>query len=82
MQRDVTDGEQTTWSCVQAFSGTGDSAAARAAAERVAGEDGKVAVVCTPGGGAQSVRLELDPGWEESLSDDALLAAISDAREA
>ena len=80
MQRDVTDEEQTTWSCVQAFSGTGDSAAARAAAERIAGEDGKVAVVCTPGGGAQSVRLELDPGWEESLSDDVLLGAIADAR--
>jgi hypothetical protein len=80
MQRDVTDQEQTTWSCVQAFSGTGDSAAARAAAERIAGEDGKVAVVCTPSGGAQSVRLELDPGWAESLSDEALQAAIADAR--
>ena len=80
MQRDVTDEEQTTWSCVQAFSGTGDSAAARAAAERIAGEDGKVAVVCTPSGGAQSVRLELDPGWEESLPDEALVAAITDAR--
>jgi hypothetical protein len=80
MQRDVTDDEQTTWSCVQAFSGTGDSAAARAAAERIASADGKVAVVCTPSGGAQSVRLELDPGWEDSLSDDALVAAIAEAR--
>ena len=53
MQRDVTDGEQTTWACVQAFSGTGDSAAARAAAERIASADGKVAVVCTPSGGAR-----------------------------
>ena len=81
MPRDVTDDEQTTWSFVQAFAGLGDSAAAQAAAERVAEADGKVAVVATPSGGAQSVRLELDPDWESAMDDGALLAAIEAGRE-
>ena len=38
-----------------------------------------VAVVCTPSGGAQSVRLDLPPGWSE-LPEADLLAAIARAR--
>jgi hypothetical protein len=78
--REVTDEGGTPWSCVQAFAGLGDSAAAREAAERIADADGRVAVVCTPSGGAQSVRLELVPSWAESLSDEELLAAIAAGR--
>lgn len=78
--REVTDEAGTAWSCVQAFAGVGASPAAREAAERIAGADGRVAVVCTPDGGAQSVRLELAPEWEESLSDEELLAAIAAGR--
>jgi len=77
--REVTDDEGTTWSCVQAFAGLSDDAAAQEAAERAADGDGKLAVVCTPSGGAQSVRVELAPDWE-ALPDDRLLAAIADAR--
>jgi hypothetical protein len=33
-------------------------------------------VVCTPSGGARSVRLELPDGWEAGLSNDELLGAI------
>lgn len=81
MEREVTDDEQTTWSCVQAFAGLGGGgAAAEAAAERVAEGDVRVAVVATPRGGAQSVRLELPRGWGESMDDAALLAAIAEAR--
>lgn len=81
MEREVTDAEHTTWSCVQAFAGLGGGgAAADAAAERMADGDGKVAVVATPRGGAQSVRLELPRGWHEQLSDDDLVRAITDAR--
>ena len=80
MEREVTDAENTTWSCVQAFSGLGGGAAADAAAERVAEGDGKVAVVATPRGGAQSVRLELPRGWTDAMSDDQLLEAIAAAR--
>lgn len=85
MPREVTDDEQhVTWSCAQPFAGLGtngarDDDAAQRAAERMAGEPGRVAVVCTPSGGAQSVRLALEPEWETALSDDALLAAIRDA---
>ena len=81
MQREVTDDENTTWTCAQAFAGLGGGgAAADAAAERVADGDGRVAVVATPRGGAQSVRLELPRGWHESMSDDELGAAIGAAR--
>lgn len=79
-EREVTDAEQTSWSCVQAFSGPGGGTAADAAAERMAGGEGKVAVTATPRGGAQSVRLELPRGWHESMSDDELRAAIDAAR--
>lgn len=78
-QRQVQDDENTTWTCVQALSGlTGQ--AAEEAAERIESEEGTVPVVCTPNGGAQSVRLELARDWAEAMSDEALLNAISEAR--
>lgn len=79
--REVTDDEGTTWSCVQAFAGLSDDGAAREAAEQAAEGDGKLAVVCTPRGGAQSVRVELPPDWA-SMPDERLLAAIAAARQA
>lgn len=78
-QREVQDDENVRWTCVQALAGVGSSVEAEAAA-RVEREDGTVPVVCTPSGGARSVRLELARGWEERLSDDELLAAIAEAR--
>ena len=85
MDREVTDAEGTVWSCVQAFAGLGDqSGAAQAAAEKLAeklgGGEGQVAVVATPRGGAQTVRLHLPADWAETLDDDALAHAIADAR--
>jgi hypothetical protein len=66
--REVTDAEEIKWSCIEASTSKlrDDDAAA-------------VAVVCTPSGGAQSVRLGLPPGWGK-LADADLLAAISRAR--
>lgn len=78
-QREVQDAENVTWTCVQAFSGV-SGAAAEKAAEWVESADGTVPVVCTPSGGAQSVRLELTSGWDEQLADPDLLAAIAGAR--
>ena len=75
-QREVQDAEGTRWTCVQALAGV-DSAAAEAAAEHVEREDGTVPVVCTPSGGAKSVRVRFPSGWEESTPDEALLAAIA-----
>ena len=80
MEREVTDRDGTSWSCVQAFSGVGGGAAAEAAAARIASAPGAVAVVCTPSGGVQSVRLELPAGWADDLSDDDLLAAVAAKR--
>ena len=78
MQREVTDAEGTTWTCAQAFAGLGEqSDAARAAAEKLAEKDGHVAVVATPSGGAQTVRLELPPDWHERMGDEELAAAIA-----
>lgn len=80
-QREVQDAGNVQWTCVQALTGA-SGAAAEAAAERLEGPDGKVPVVCTPGGGEKSVRVELPQGWEASVSDAELLAAISAGRAA
>ncbi|WP_157267800.1 hypothetical protein [Azohydromonas aeria] len=86
-QREVQDSDNTRWTCVQALSGLGDAggsaaeseAATEAAADRLEAGDGTVPVTCTPSGGAASVRIRLPRGWEESSSDDDLLAAIAAA---
>ena len=63
--REVTDADEIKWSCIEA----------------TAPDDGKgaVAVVCTPSGGAQSVRLELPRDWGK-LPEAELLVAIAGAR--
>jgi hypothetical protein len=74
MPREITDDDGIAWSCVQAFAGLGNDGAKTDAA-RVDGSD-RLRVVCTPRGGATSVRLELAEGWETSMSDAALRRAI------
>ena len=80
MQREVMDEEKTTWTCVQAYAGLGTPGPAAALAERSDAEGKPVAVVCTPSGGAQSVRLSLSPEWSTALSDEQLLEAIAAER--
>jgi hypothetical protein len=75
MPREVSDAEGITWTCIQAFAGLGNDPEKMDAA-RVDGARNQVHVVCTPAGGAKSVRLELTEDWETSLSDDDLLQAI------
>ncbi|MBW4560441.1 MAG: hypothetical protein KME32_04640 [Mojavia pulchra JT2-VF2] len=75
MEREIKDSDGITWSCVQAFSGVSDNAETRNAAQ-VKGEPDTYWVVCTPSGGAQSVRLKLQGKWETDYSDEALLNEI------
>ena len=77
MPREVTDGEGTTWSCVEAYAGLSEDGKSEAA--RVEGSD-RFRVIATPTGGAQSVELELPAGWEEKLSDEELAGEIEKAR--
>lgn len=77
MTREVTDEKGTAWTCLQAFAGLGNDPEKTEAA-RVEGAGDRVNVVCTPSGGAQSVRLELPLGWED-MGDAALLSAIQTA---
>jgi DNA-binding protein YbaB len=77
IQREVTDKENTKWTCVQAFTGMQEKLAEKAA--EISKENGKVPVVCTPTGGAQSVRLDLSENWNEELQDDELVNAINNA---
>ncbi len=81
MQREVTDGEGVRWACVQAYAGLSGGGGNEEAA-RVEGAGDLLEVVCTPSGGAQTVRLELEGGWEEGLSDEELLGRIESARRA
>ncbi len=75
MPREVSDGEGITWTCIQAFAGLGNDPEKMDAA-RVDGTRNQVHIVCTPSGGAKSVRIELAEDWETSLSDDDLLQTI------
>jgi hypothetical protein len=75
MSREVTDSDGITWSCIQAFAGLGNDSEKKDAA-RVEGAIDHVHVVCTPSGGATSVRLKLPADWEEKLQDEALLESI------
>jgi hypothetical protein len=75
-QREVTDGNNLTWTCVQPLSGV-EGKTGEKAEKILKSENGGIPVVCTPSGGAQSVRLALDEDWEQ-LSDQDLLILIQD----
>lgn len=75
MPREVTDREGIVWTCIQAFAGLGNDSEKRDAAH-VEGTADRVHVVCTPSGGAHSVRVELPGDWEAGLSDEALVEGI------
>lgn len=76
MHREVTDSDNTTWTCVPAYAGLGTEGPAAALVERAVDAGKPIPVVCTPSGGAQSVRLSLPGDWHAAMSDDDLLAAI------
>ena len=75
MEREVTDANGITWTCVQAYAGLSDRVENRAAAQ-VNEQKNTYRVVCTPSGGAKSVRMELQGEWETSYSDEELLREI------
>jgi hypothetical protein len=67
MPREIQDGEGTTWSCIQAYAGLSNNAEKREAA-RVEGAPDLVEVVCTPSGGAQTVRLQFRSTTDASVT--------------
>ena len=75
-QREVTDSENTNWTCVQAYGNLSQENADKAA-ELTEDTNGDVTVVCTPSGGAQTVRLQLPKDWMEALSDEDLVKQIT-----
>lgn len=76
--REVQDGNNIKWQCIQAFAGVKTSVTEKAA-DHAQGSNDTVTVVCTPSGGAQTVRLNLTHDWNKTMSDDALLQAIEAA---
>ncbi len=76
-QREIKDKEGITWTCVQALAGM-EGKAAEKATKLIEDSNGHIPVVCTPSGGAQSVRLSLHKNWFDQLSDKDLLKAITD----
>jgi hypothetical protein len=79
-QREVTDQDNLTWTCVQAYAGLSDQAAEKAT-ELTDSDQGTVTVVCTPSGGAQTVRLQLPKDWLDQVSDEELVQKIAQERE-
>lgn len=81
MTREVTDTDGITWTCTQAYAGLSDGIQNDVAA-KVNDQKDTYRVVCTPSGGAKSVRLELAGEWETSYSDEALLREIEAQQDA
>lgn len=79
MPREVTDREGTTWACVEAYAGLAEGGEGKNPAPTDRG-DGLLEVVCTPSGGARTVRLGLAREWESKLSDEELLREIESRR--
>lgn len=77
-QREVKDPEGTGWTCIQAYAGL-KGEMAEEAADIIESDDDTVPVVCTPDGGAQTVRLELPKNWARELPDQELLDLIRQA---
>lgn len=75
-EREVADKENIKWKCVQAYAGL-EGKVDEKAVELSENDEGTVPVVCTPNGGAQSVRLNLSKNWEDQLSEEQLIDAIS-----
>ena len=73
-QREVQDHDNTRWVCVEALSGLSDNSAE--VADKIKDGQGNVPVICTPSGGAQTVRMSVDPNWSEALSDEEILKKI------
>ena len=81
MPREVNCEDGVVWSCVEAYAGLSDEGDTEAAERAATGGDEKRIVVCTPSGGAKTVRLELPADWEKSLDDEQLLREIEMNRE-
>jgi hypothetical protein len=75
-QREVTDNENTNWTCVQAYGNLSQENAEKAA-ELTEDTNGDVTVVCTPSGGAQTVRLQLPKDWMDAVTDEELVKQIT-----
>jgi hypothetical protein len=73
IEREITDQDGNSWNFVQAYSG-GEGDHSEKVARLTKGEN--IPVVCTPSGGAQSIRLQLPRDWKENLSDQELLEAM------
>jgi len=78
-QREVQAEDGVRWVCVQALGG-GDDQTADTAADKLSDDEGRVPVVCTPDGGARSVRVRLRNDWIDCLSDPELRRAITEAQ--
>lgn len=75
MEREVTDSNGITWTCIQAYTGLSQNSENQDAAQ-IEGEEDTYWVVCTPSRGAKSVRLKLQGDWENTYSDKRLLHEI------
>jgi hypothetical protein len=74
-QREVQDQNNTKWVCVEALSGLTDNSAE--VSDKLQDKNGNVPVVCTPSGGAQTVRINVNKDWSSSLSDEELIREIT-----
>lgn len=77
-EREVQDQNKTIWRCSQAFAGVAGKYSHQATAH-IENKNDTVPVICTPSGGAQTVRLNLEHNWNDQLSDEDLVNFITKA---
>ena len=82
MAREVTDADGTVWSCVPPYQGLESDGEAMPEAARVDGAADRYYLVCTPSGGAQSVRITVPGDWATSMTDEQLVSHIRAEQEA
>jgi Cu/Ag efflux pump CusA len=80
-QKEITDKNNVRWQCVEAFS-LASSKETKKAAAQAGQEQDSVEVVCTPNGGEQTVRLQLQHGWTDSMTEQQLLDEIEKQKSA
>ena len=77
-QRQVQDDDNLIWDCVEALSRSSPEMGDKTKVNKNA--NAPVTVVCTPSGGAQTVRLTVSPDCLQKLSDEKLLEKINRER--
>lgn len=76
--REVQTPDGTRWQCVEAMINNAEQNDNKTPGHNV---PDRVTVVCTPSGGEQTVRIELQKDWMNAVPDEELVKSINEAKQ-